>query len=349
MPETQRARQIPGNPVPPSALVPTSVTQVNATDATELSQQLGEWSFELTQLKRGAFKADGVVLGLDGVSIARISMSQTLLQRGCAPRGMVAVFTPGAGSGPAFAHGQLVGSGQCVTLAGGQSLEAVTHAPYLDIGFALDLEECRDQLDSLNGGPIELAPGMSIAAPGPTWVGGLMNRVDWLLAAVAEYPDCLNNDQVRASLKDRVLAAMVRFDSTPVHVDSSTRAARASRRIAVQLACDFIHSSLSEPLRLSELCRHANLKIRALEYGFREVTGLTPVAYVRSLRLNAARRALQQGGVKESRSISEIALDTGFWHLSQFAMDYRRFFGETPTETRRRSLAKGHRPSVASN
>jgi hypothetical protein len=122
-------------------------TQINAIDATKLSQQLGEWNFEFAQLKGGSFKADGIVLQLDGVSIARISMTQTLLQRGYAPRGMVAVFMPGVGSGPAFAQGQLVGSGQCVTLAGGEQLEAITHGPYLDVDFAFDMVACRAQLD----------------------------------------------------------------------------------------------------------------------------------------------------------------------------------------------------------
>ena len=117
----------------------------------------------------------------------------------------------------------------------------------------------------------------------------------------------------------------------------------------MRLACEFIDSRLSEPLQLSQLCRHAHLKIRSLEYGFREVTGLTPVAYIRSLRLNAVRKALQQDASPHPRSISEIAMDAGFWHLSQFAVDYRRFFGETPTETRRRRLAQGYKSAPAIN
>jgi AraC family ethanolamine operon transcriptional activator len=33
--------------------------------------------------------------------------------------------------------------------------------------------------------------------------------------------------------------------------------------------------------------------------------------------------------------INEIANRWGFWHMSQFAADYRRFFGELPSETLR--------------
>jgi AraC family transcriptional regulator, ethanolamine operon transcriptional activator len=316
---------------------PIGYTTVSSTDAAELTHGVRDWNFEFTQLSSGKFSASGAVLDLDGVSIARLSMGRTLLQRGHAPRGMFAVFIPGAGSGPAYVRGQLLETGQCVTLTEGAEVEAITHEGYLDVSFGVDLNACRAQLDALNGGSMGLSPGTLIAAPGPAWINDMLGRVDWLLAAVMEYAQCLGNDRVRARLADHALAAMVRFDNSPADVDATTRSARAARRVAVRIARDYIHSRLSEPLRLAELCRQAHLQIRSLEYGFREVTGLTPVAYIRSLRLNAVRSALQQTTSGPQRSISEIAMDVGFWHLSQFATDYRRFFGETPTATRRRA------------
>ena len=73
------------------------------------------------------------MLQLDGVSIARVSMERTLLQRGFAARGMFAVFVPGVGSGPIYAQGQLVETGQCATLMEGAQLEAISHEGYLDV------------------------------------------------------------------------------------------------------------------------------------------------------------------------------------------------------------------------
>lgn len=309
---------------------------VESTDPVQFTEQVRDWNFVFTQLKPGKLTADGAMLQLDGISIGSIDISHTLLHQGYAPRGMVAVLMPGAGSGDVFAHAQRLESGQCVTLSEGAYLEAVTHGRYMDVAFGFDMNECRDQLDALNEGSIGVGQGAIVAEPGRAWLDGMLARVDWLLSAVAEHPESLDDPLRRASLSDYVLAAMAHFDSSPADVDSTTRMDRAGRRVAVRMAREFIHSRLSEPLRLSELCRHAQLKIRSLEYGFREVTGLTPIAYIRSLRLNAVRRALLQQAPTRHRSISEIAMDTGFWHLSQFARDYRLFFGETPTQTRRR-------------
>ena len=287
------------------------------------------------------------MLALDGVNLLHMTLNQTVLQRGYGPRNMVAVFIPRAGVAPVFAFNQLVDAGQCMTVMGGE-LEGVSHTGYEESDLAFDMKACRSQLEALNGGSMGVKFGTTIAAPGPAWIAEMTARIDWLLTAARENGASLSNPQLRTSLTDHLLTAMVGFDPSPADVDCTTRKATASRRAAVRLAREYIHARLSEPLPLSELCRHAGLKVRTLETGFREVTGLTPIAYIRSLRLNTVRRALHDPSARQ-RSISDIALDNGFWHLSQFATDYRKLFGETPINTRRRSVSSGLRQSAVAH
>ena len=61
--------------------------------------------------------------------------------------------------------------------------------------------------------------------------------------------------------------------------------------------------------------------------------GLGPKAYYSRLRLNEVRQELLAGS--PSDVIAEIANRNGFWHMGQFAKEYRRFFGELPSETLR--------------
>ena len=82
--------------------------QFTATDAVELSQQTGEWNFEVSQLTKGALTAESTMLALDGVSLLHIRLNQTVRQRGFGPRNMAAIFIPRAGSAPVFASDQLV-------------------------------------------------------------------------------------------------------------------------------------------------------------------------------------------------------------------------------------------------
>jgi AraC family ethanolamine operon transcriptional activator len=108
--------------------------------------------------------------------------------------------------------------------------------------------------------------------------------------------------------------------------------------MAVERVRRFIHEHLAESMTLAELCQHAHLQARSLEYGFRDLVGLSPFKYIKMLRLAEVRRRLQTSNPAE-RSVSELALDCGFCHLSQFAADYKRVFLESPSATRR---AAGH-------
>jgi len=119
-------------------------------------------------------------------------------------------------------------------------------------------------------------------------------------------------------------------DAEPANVhDAHTR-----RRLSVERARRYVWEHLDDPIRLADLCACAHLQARSLEYGFRELVKLAPMAYVRMLRLGEVHAQLLADST-EQRSISEIALDAGFSHLSQFVVDYKKVFGETPSATRR--------------
>ena len=95
------------DPSPASSAAP-GFAQFTATDAFQLSQQTGEWNFEVSQLTKGPLHVESTMLALDGVSLLYITLNQTVLQRGYGPPNMVAVFIPREGFAPVFAFGQLV-------------------------------------------------------------------------------------------------------------------------------------------------------------------------------------------------------------------------------------------------
>ncbi|MEP4076300.1 helix-turn-helix domain-containing protein [Haloferula sp.] len=103
------------------------------------------------------------------------------------------------------------------------------------------------------------------------------------------------------------------------------------RRKALRLALEAINDSEEAILKVSELCRLTGTTERTLRYAFAEGFGMSPKAYLQSLRLNAVRRELLRNGPEVL--ISDIANRQGFWHMGQFASDYQKMFGELPSET----------------
>lgn len=111
------------------------------------------------------------------------------------------------------------------------------------------------------------------------------------------------------------------------------------RHRLVQRACEQANDRADGPLSIQELCRALRVSRRTLQYAFEDVCGISPGSYLRILRLNSARRALRDPD-HAFTDVQDIAAQAGFWHASQFASDYKRFFGEKPSETLRRRIAR---------
>src|SRR5258706_9673589 len=73
----------------------------------------------------------------------------------------------------------------------------------------------------------------------------------------------------------------------------------------------------------------AGASVRPFQTSFRRDRHVTPMQYLRNLRLDTARQRLLAGS-----SVSEAALDAGFSHQGRFAHYYRGRFGHSPSSTR---------------
>lgn len=113
----------------------------------------------------------------------------------------------------------------------------------------------------------------------------------------------------------------------------------AQRRRIVGRAEALIRSRLDNPPSVIELCEATHASRRLLFYAFKELLGRSPYAHAKVLRLHAARRRILAR--RNERCVQEIGFDLGFWHSGQFAIDYARLFGESPSKTRLDSQRKG--------
>jgi AraC family ethanolamine operon transcriptional activator len=130
-------------------------------------------------------------------------------------------------------------------------------------------------------------------------------------------------------LRDEIL--MEWLEALPPQVDTSELPTLERRKKLVDRACELMLGHTDEPLSILEVCSRVGTSRRKLNYSFQDVLGTTPVKYLRSLRLNGVRRALRQAA--PGVTIQDIASHWGFWHLSQFAQDYKKLFGELPSAT----------------
>ena len=117
---------------------------------------------------------------------------------------------------------------------------------------------------------------------------------------------------------------------------SAPRPSRGKGRLRILAEVEaFLAASGSEPVYISALCERLGLPERTLRYVFEEQFGASPMRVLRARRLCDVRLALRTAA--PGTRVSEVAGRFGFWHLGQFATDYRVLFGERPSETLRSS------------
>ncbi|WP_213285043.1 AraC family transcriptional regulator [Bradyrhizobium sp. sGM-13] len=102
---------------------------------------------------------------------------------------------------------------------------------------------------------------------------------------------------------------------------------------SLRRAREFLSAHADEPLDLAQLAAAAGTGIRALQLGFRRHFGTSISEMLRDIRL--AHLNVRLTAASPDESITDIAFELGFTHLSRMASAYRAKFGETPSATMR--------------
>ena len=83
---------------------------------------------------------------------------------------------------------------------------------------------------------------------------------------------------------------------------------------------------------MSELCATANVSERTIQNAFKDIMGMSPLTYLHRLRLHRARDELRKTN-RNSATVTDVAMNWGFWHLGEFSRSYKNCFGEVPSST----------------
>jgi len=284
--------------------------------ATDLA---GCLTWDIAQLATGQLDVERSLVQFDEAWIGSVTVDRAALHQVRVAMGWGVVLLPAPESDAVYFEGRRLVAGDTVLLPPDSSIELLTHA----VGrvFLIAFRGCA---------------GTRVRVRRPRWytsaVGhassGFPEDLRTLLASVYS-----GEKHIAAALEARLLSWLRAALSDAERPDDQVTVL-PRRRMAVERVRRFIHEHLAESMTLAELCSHAHLQARSLEYGFRDLVGLSPFKYIKMLRLGEVRRRLQASSAAE-RSVSEVALDCGFCHLSQFAADYKRVFLERPSATRR--------------
>lgn len=109
---------------------------------------------------------------------------------------------------------------------------------------------------------------------------------------------------------------------------------QAALPVSTRRARDYIHAHAAANPGVADIARAAGVGVRALARGFEKHLGVSPQRYLLQYRLDRVRERLLAAS---TATVTEVATEFGFWQLGQFAARYRGRFGESPSQTLRRT------------
>lgn len=154
--------------------------------------------------------------------------------------------------------------------------------------------------------------------------------------------DVLGNDEVMASPLSRaavlrsLVAVLVEAFANPA-LDALADAAPGRGRVtprAVRRAVGFIEEHAGEDIGLAEIAAASGIGARGLQLAFRRHADVTPLEYLRRVRLERAHRDLQEADPAQA-TVGAIANRWGFPHHGNFSALYLRTYGRSPSMTLR--------------
>ena len=299
------------------------------------------WDLDFVQLDRGEAEFRLIHAGIGGCQIARARFDRKLLQRGQAPPGMRTFVIPVKPEATLEWRGHQVGGCDLLVFPEGGELASCSPAGFDMITYSVPVRQlermCAEmQLPDL----AQMLGGREVIPLDEKTMAGLRRsflRCTTALEVASKIPRSGGlREEVGEGLASEILLILangqVRSHSLPLSPKQSA---------CLESAMRVIEGCGAVGLSVQQLCRETGVSERTLQYAFQGRFKLGPKAFLQAWRLNRVRRDLSVASPRQL-TISDVANRYGFWHLGQFAADYRRQYGELPSETRGRVLSVVH-------
>jgi AraC family ethanolamine operon transcriptional activator len=290
------------------------------------------WNLDFRQIDPGPLNAKAILLGNEAILVLRFEFNRGFHQIGRPPEGLMTFGFPDKESGVLRWNGIETPPGVLINFNYETMLDCVTPPNFG--GYVLSFKK----------EPLSMAAER--LGLGPNFIDDIENKQFWdpkgdehhqlrqflqALEMVALEDDNehlgLWKNVFNYDLPTLLVRILVMNNSTQPLTGPSFRTSAMSR--AISILKDYEHN----PVNVEALCVLVGVSWATLQRAFTEEFGITPSKYIKSRRLAGVQSELIKIG--PGAVISDVANHWGFWHMGSFASDYRKQFGELPSETLR--------------
>jgi AraC family transcriptional regulator, ethanolamine operon transcriptional activator len=303
------------------------------TDVDQLTVAFPSWDMGFIQVGAGRFHACCRVVQVPGVSSRWLQTDRTVQARGTTRKAEY-VFTPitQANEGWRFRGGRRLRAGEIKIDRPGEELDDLYSAESEGLSAAIDEALLKEVLAfSSRKEPADVLSRGHAVRPTPGTFSAFRSELYRLGAARMGNLANLNHFDFVAQIRGRFLKAIACFLNGDLS-EYEAEGPRGGRQDVTREAEQIIDRHLDRPLTATQIAWELCVSRRTLFYAFHEAFGVSPMAYYKVKRLHRVRSELKVAD-PAATTVRQVALRWGFHHSGQFSLDYKRQYGERPSET----------------
>ena len=287
------------------------------------------WDLDFRQLEKGTLDARVCAIKMAFGVVLQVNFNRAFHQVGCAPKDQLTFGIPDVGVGEFGWCAAQSRGGTLLNFNLNSGFEGVSPAGFNGHTFSFDANALQDFAVSLglDTALASLIEGRSYwNTPGTIKLGHHLRRFSRVLGR--NDPDVLNSEMINEEIAACVLECL--NGESDEHDVIST----GQKHVVLKRSMEILNDPDQLPITVARLCAEVPTSLSTLKRVFLAEFSVLPKTYIRSRCLSAVREDLAK--FSSGTRIADVANKWGFWHMGQFARDYRAMFGELPSDTLKR-------------
>jgi len=294
-------------------------SQFNYFEIDHLRETVKGADVEHIQLSSGQFSGKNIQFDLPNTIICAGTYTQKLLAQGTLPEEMLTFGLVLNQVHAGTLLGQRFGQGDLIFLPEKAELHYLLPAHTIWVGFNIP----RNLLEQKVG---------EFTLNKPSIIRSLSQDYFTINSIIRQlYSNELNLDSEQ--VEEQLIECISNIITDEVAGQNKIELKLPKQSIILKKTDSYLHEHIDSQVKVSDLIKELDCSHRTVNYVFRENLNMSLKQYIQQTKLNQLRDMLLNE-VDEQKTIKEIAISCGLSHMGRVSENYRKIFGEYPSQTR---------------
>ena len=305
---------------------PTLALAASFQDMGQYSDAIG-WDLDFRQIDPGPLKAGVTAVEMRYGMLMKVGFNRKFHQVGCAPKGSLTFGIPSLDIGDFVWCAANTGGGALLNFNQDGGFESTSLAGFNGCTFSFDADALQTFAASIG----YEHPLGNLVRRNSCWYTPETILLSQHLSRLFRALDHVGPDILRmnAELINEEIASVL-LETLCTQTEKGQVVSSGYRHMVLKKSMNILMDPERLPITVAQLCAEVSTSQSTLRRLFLAEFGITPKSYIKARCLSGVRDELSRAAPETY--IVDVANRWGFWHMGQFARDYRTMFSELPSE-----------------